>query len=156
MPQRELMNGMTSHAFAAIVAATVVMFPTPQDLWHTIPPGPTVSEANIVGAGASRVFPVSLSPETTTPDLVAALKYCADDFSGTLSIYTTECLQVMSLSTSRLQNATGDRTARRARESLSLAQALYCRQQWANAQTSQRVFDVAGCLTESPRLAEPV
>jgi len=38
MPQRELMNGMTSHAFAAIMAATVVMFPTPQDLWHTIPP----------------------------------------------------------------------------------------------------------------------
>lgn len=155
MPQNIIMNGMTSHAFAALMTATVVMFPTPEDLWKTVMNRPLSAEdASLVSGGVERLFPVALSAATPTQQLTTALGYCADDLSGTLPVHTEECIGIMGLAAQRIAAAPTDPDLALTEQKLRLARSLYCRQQWAGAMSSESTFDVIQCQTESPGLAD--
>ena len=148
------MNGMISHAFAAVMTATVVMFPTPKDLWETVTEKPmTADQARVIETGVIRSFPTSLSERTPISEIASALDFCANNFASPLPVYVAECEALMFYTAQRLMadpSMINDLVARR----LDLAMALYCRQQWAGARQINGAFNIDACREDRARLAD--
>jgi len=149
------MNGMISHAFAAIMTATVVMFPTPKDLWETITDNPlTADQARVIDSGVIRTFPANLSERTTLAEINAALDYCANNFASHLPVHVAECETLMLFATQRIAEVPSPENASLAQR-LDLTLALYCRQQWAGVRQLNAAFDIDACRADRTRLADP-
>lgn len=154
---RSMMNGMTSHAFAAIMTATVVMFPSPEDLYRTVfPTEPVPETASMVSGGVERSFPSILTADAPAALIEEALDYCAADLSGTLPIHVSECQAIMELATARIGSNQSAPELASAEQKLQLTRSLYCRNLWADARRDDRIFDVTACQSLTPPLAEAI
>lgn len=150
-----LMNGITAHAFAAVMTATVVLFPTPSDLWDTVTRKPISSErARVLDTGVDRPELVSLTPQTSTSAITEALEYCAENFSGLLSAQVAECQSLMAFAARRIGREADTPQAVAIENQLSLTITLYCRHQWADAQQFNRPFDIQDCQNGLAGLAD--
>lgn len=150
-----MMNGITAHAFAAIMTATVLVFPSPKDLYRTIfPTEPVAETASMVSGGVERSFPSILSVDTPATLIEEALDYCAADLSGTLPIHVSECQAIMELATARIGSNQSAPELASAEQKLQLTRSLYCRNLWADAHRNDRIFDVKACQSLTQPLAE--
>lgn len=149
MPHTTMMNGMTSHAFAAIMTATVVIFPTPSDLWHTVFPedGRTLEATTEMG-GIDRQ-PLFITATSTEDQIRSALERCAVIYSTSAVSLKNQCEEVLRVASDNFQNIDfpgGDNLE----EKLFLAETSRCRNLWVEGQ--QRKLDTE-CQNDLPILA---
>lgn len=142
------MQGITSHAFAAVMTFTVLTFPTPSDLVDAFQGRPHHVEKTIeIGQFPTLVAyepPVNnmLAPD----DLFPVVSACIIPGSERPVAASPDCQTALD----RLADATGvpqtvDRIAYDA-EALILASTYFCRAQWAEAMRVGETFDPTGCI----------
>lgn len=150
-----IMNGMVSHAFAAVMTATVVMFPTPHDLWETMTRAPvTPDQARVLQAGIERSFPVIVSEDLSITEINQGLDYCAANFSRLLPVHIQECQELLEVAALVIGDGPSSPESKAADRRLTLAMSHLCRHQWASANSTERTFDVVECKAGIAPLAE--
>ena len=152
-----LMNGMISHTFAALMTATVVLFPTPSDLWDAIiDVPPSARTAALIDAGMVRNFPLRIDENTSRDELIQALAFCADALGSTARVHMEECREIMAVAHHHIDEAGDFYQGHKplAQHLLTLARSQFCRRLWAASNLTSETIDPQACLNESDVLAD--
>jgi hypothetical protein len=146
------MNGMTSHLFAGMMTAVVLVFPTPSDLKSSIF-GEEAKTATIVSGGIDR--PAINANFGSTTNLLTDLDQCLASMSVPGTAIPPVCQAVLrSAETELAMIPAEDRNTYALTSKLRLGMALYCRQLWVESSRAGKDFDAQACQLNAAPIAE--
>lgn len=150
-----MLNGITAHAFAAIMTATVVVFPTPKDFWQTVTGSENPIVASRVSRGPAFELPHTLTERTTTQEANETLAVCSTNFRSLTETQVADCQGFMAYAARQIGSAVRSPEIEVLDQRLRLSITVYCRHKWASALGVREDFDPDTCQNGLARLADP-
>lgn len=151
------MQGISFHAFAAVMTFTVLAFPTPTDLVDRIKAQFSDSKVTEI-----KSFPTieghnpPLNSVIDAKEFVPVISACVVGEEAGFRSADRAC----SVALTELAEATGDvQIAERItqdKQAVELATSFYCRAKWAESYRFGRFFDVYDCMGSNDPLAQPL
>lgn len=154
MPRQAIMNGMTSHAFAAVMVGTVMVFPTPSDLWATVTKQRLHAPiSSTVFNGTRQTVPV-VTDGSSLIEVKEALKHCIFTFSKHVNADAGLCLETITIAKERVLFDNPSLQRDQVEAALMLAEAYRCRSLWVENSHKETSVLPAECETKTAALAE--
>lgn len=156
MSRSDMINGLTPHLFAAGMAAIVVAFPTPNELFEALKTNS--AQVEIVETFSSRSEALSMSAAYQFSDFGTSvekeLRLCQSIMERGKSDYAEECRLSIARAKKMLDFRPQPANYPEAHQLIATTELLYCRLAWQESvQNSTIQYTTESCLENLPKLA---
>lgn len=151
------MQGFAFHTFAAVMTFTVLAFPTPSDLYHTVAARFSDTSLNEIRSFPTiEAYDPPVNSFVDSQEFVPVISACIVDARSSSGVDPSRCDAALS----SLENITGTTPAvtriTTDQEALKIATAFYCRAEWTEMQRLGRTFDLNNCMGPYLAVAQAV
>lgn len=148
-----IMNGITAHAFAFVMTAMVVAYPSANDFLDTVFE-PEPSPTRFVASEIDRSFPDADGTIRPEIEIIRRLEACTQTDTAGRLLRSTGCQGVIEAARSSLSDEGMAPSRALIEAKLTLANTLLCRQSWTEAKAAGKTFDVQACEDRIIALAD--
>lgn len=153
MPQNIIMNGMLTHTLVATMVATVLIFPTPSDLWSAVSRDHGQSRQTIIAYGGIDRQPLDVSYTSTDSEIKAALDRCIVRQNSQKDFNGINCVEVLDVAEQVFKSTPDSERDHAIFERLRLLQTIQCRFLWVEDRRLSLTEKIK-CQEALPILAE--